>query len=50
MLATILFRISNIKLYKIISEEHRLRIFENSAEENIWTYKRISGKRLEKIA
>jgi len=33
-----------------LREEHRLRVFENGAEENILTWKRRSNRKLEKTA
>jgi hypothetical protein len=33
-----------------LREKHRLKVFENGAEENIWTEERRSDRRLEKTA
>jgi hypothetical protein len=39
-----------VKLGFTLREEHRLRVCENGAEENIWTQEGGSGRRLEKPA
>jgi hypothetical protein len=33
-----------------LREEQRLRVFQNSAEENIWTYEGGSDRKMEKTA
>jgi len=39
-----------VKFGLTLKEEHRLRVFENGAEENIWTQGGGSGRKLERTA